>query len=174
MITIEITAAIDAAGTTQTFYVADDRFITTGSDTPPHTAFEPCLIDPGSLGRSAYSDGTTGGRTKLETGEIVLANLDGSLDGWLDYGFSGRTVTLRSGLDSAAYPAGWTTVLTGTIESIEAANDKLVLRLRDKQYRLDVPVCPNTYAGTNSLPSGLEGTASDLKGQRKPKVFGVV
>ncbi len=174
MIAIEITAAIDAAGTTTLLCVSDDRFVTTGADTPAHTAFDPLLLDPGSLGRNAFSDGRTGGATRLETGEIVLANIDGALDGWLDYGFDGRPCVIRSGSAESAYPSGWTEVLTGTIEAVEASTDKLILRLRDKQYLLDVPVCAATYGGTNILPSGLDGTADDLKGQRRPKVYGKV
>ena len=174
MIAIEITAAIDAAGTTTTLYVADDRLVTTGADTPAHTAFDPLLLDPGSLGRNAFSDGRTGGATRLETGEIILANIDGVLDGWLDYGFDGRAVVIRSGFAGTAYPTGWTEVLTGTIEAAEATADQLILRLRDKQYLLDVPVCAATYGGTNILPAGLDGTPDDLKGQRRPKVYGQV
>lgn len=174
MIAIEITAAVDAAGTVQTLYVSDDALVTRGTDTPANIAFLPRLIDPGSLGQSAYSDGTTGGATQLETGEIVLANIDGALDGWLDYGFDGRAVTIRTGRASADYPAGWTTVLIGTIEAIEADSEKLILRLRNKQYLLDTAVCSEVYGGTNSLPAGLDGTANDIKGQRRPRIFGQV
>lgn len=173
MIAIEITIAIDAAGTTQTLYVADDRFVTTGADTPAHTAFEPRLLDPGSLGRHAYADGRTGGATRMETGEIVQDNIDGALDGWLDYGVDGRAVVIRAGSPEDAYPTGWTEILTGTVEAIEATADKLILRLRDKQYVLDTPVCATTYGGTNSLPNGLDGTAADLKGQRRPRAYGL-
>lgn len=172
MIAIEINTAIDAAGTVQTLYISDDALVTGSADTPAHTAFNPRLLDPGSLGQSAYSDGTTGGATRLETGEIVLANIDGALDGWLDYGFDGRAVTIRTGSASSAYPAGWTTVLIGTIEAIEADSEKLILRLRNKQYRLDVAVCSEVYGGTNSLPAGLDGTDNDIKGQRRPRLFG--
>lgn len=174
MIAIEINAAINAAGTVQTLYVSDDALVTGSADTPANTAFEPRLLDPGSLGQSAYSDGTTGGATQLETGEIVLANIDGALDGWLDYGFDGRAVTIRTGRASAAYPGGWTTVLTGTIEAIEADSEKLILRLRNKQYRLDAAVCSTVYGGTNVLPAGVDGTSNDLKGQRRPRIFGQV
>lgn len=174
MIAIELTAAIDAAGTTQTFYVADDRLVTGAADTPAHTAFEPRLSDAGRLGRHAYSDGRTGGHTRLETGEIVIANADGALDGWLTWSFDGRAVTIRSGAAGDAYPSAWTTVLTGTAEGIEADETRIIMRLRDKSYRLDVPASASVYAGTNSLPSGLEGTAGDIKGQRKPVLYGQV
>lgn len=174
MIVIEITAAIDAAGTLQTFYVSTDRFVTGTIDTPPNVAFDPRLIDPGTIGVHIFSDGRTGGATKLETGEIVLANADGGLDAWLNYSWDGRAVTIRSGVDGAAYPGSWSTIFTGTIEAAEATYDKFIFRLRDKQLRLTLPVLTTYYAGNNSLPAGLEGVAGDLGGKVKPKCYGLV
>ena len=81
---------------------------------------------------------------------------------------------IRSGDAGDAYPAAWTTMLTGTAEGIEADEAKIVVRLRDKSWLLDKPASASVYAGSNSLPNGLEGTASDIKGQRKPKCYGKV
>lgn len=173
MIAIELTAALDAAGTAQTFYVADHRFITRPTGTPASTAFDPIVLDPGRIGRHAYSDGRTGGATRLETGEIVLVNVDGALDGWLNYSFDGRPVVIRDG-NSLDYPAGYTALMTGTAEGIEAGTSTLIIRLRDAQWRLDLPLAQTCYAGSNVLPAGLEGQAQDIKGQRKPRVYGKV
>ncbi len=174
MIAIELTAAIDAAGTTQALCVADDRLVTGAADTPAHVAFDPRLIDPGSIGLAAYSDGRTGGATRLETGEIVVANADGALDGWIGWSFDGRPVVIRQGEAGAAYPAAWSTLLAATAEGIEATGDRIVVRLRDRQYLFDTPVCAIPYAGSNSLPNGLEGTADDVKGRKKPRGWGKV
>ena len=173
MILIELTAAIDAAGTVQTLYVASDSFVTAPADTPANVAFDPRLIDPGTLGVNIFSDGRTGGATKLETGEIVLANADGALDVWLNYSFDGRPVTIRSG-DRGAYPSAFRTILVGTVESAEASWDKFILRLKDKQQVFLLPALATRYAGNNSLPNGLEGTTGDLGGKVKPRTFGRV
>jgi hypothetical protein len=173
MIAIELTAAIDNAGTTQTFYLSTDSFATSPSDTPANTAFLPVLIDPGSIGIHVYSDGRTGGATRLETGEIVIANADGQFDDWLNYSFDGRAVTIRSGT-SGSYPSAFPAVLVGTVESIEADWKRIVIRLRDKQYLFEKSALSTRYAGSNSLPNGLEGTASDIKGKVKPKAYGKV
>ena len=172
-ILIEIDAAIDAAGTVSTFYVSTDRFVTGTADTPAHIAFDPRLIDPGTIGLNAFADGRTGGNTKLETGEIVLSNVDGGLDGWNEYSFDGRTVTIRGG-STGAYPDDYTTLFTGTIEAVEMSTEQAVLRLRDKQWRLNLPALSARYAGTNSLPNGVEGTPDDLQDQVKPKAYGKV
>lgn len=173
MILIELTAAIDAAGTTQTFYLSTDSFVTAPTDTPANTAFTPCLMSPGSLGMNAYSDGRTSGATRLETGEIVVANADGQFDAWLNYSFDGRACVIRSGIDGA-YPAAFPAVLTGTVDSIEADWRKIVIRLRDKAWLLELPAFEGRYLGNNSLPNGLEGTADDLKGRVKPRAYGRV
>ncbi len=174
MKTLELTAAIAADGTTANIYLADARLVTGPDDTPAHVAFSTRIIDPGTIGVSVFSDGRTGGASKLETGEIVVNNIDGALDSWLDYGFDGWPVVSRSGVAGDAYPSAWTTVIRGTCEAVEANSQQMVLRLRDKLRLLDMPVCSAVYGGTNVLPDGLDGTATDIKGRRRPAVFGQV
>ncbi len=173
MYLLEITAAVDASGNTQTFYVSDDNFVTTPTDTPANTAFDPILLSQGSIGRYVYSDGRTGGNTKLDIGEVILTNIDGQIDTWIDYSFDGRQIKIYKG-DGGAYPADFTQIFTGTMDGIELTFDKAILRIRDKSYLFDVPVSSNSYLGNNSLPSGLEGVAEDIKGQKKPICYGVV
>lgn len=189
MIVLELTAAIDAAGTLRTFYVSESAFTTGPADTPAHTSFLPVLLDPGSLGVSAYANssttttnvdgtqsggGTTGGGTQLQSGEITLTNTDGQFDAWLNYSFDGRPVVIRDGDIGDPYPSGFTQIFVGTIDSIDADWTTLILKLRDKQYLFSLPVLTNTYLGNNALPLGVEGVATDLMGQVKPRVFGTV
>jgi hypothetical protein len=174
IITVELTAAIDAAGTTKTFYLATDELNTLATDTPANEPFETRLKDAGSIGVHVFSDGRTGGKTTLETGEIVINNIDGKMDAWHNYSFDGRPVIIRQGEPWAAYPAGFTTLLNGTAEALEGDNEKIIIRLRDQSYIFDKPLSQNTYGGTNALPAGLDGTADDLKGQRKPRIYGAV
>jgi hypothetical protein len=175
MILVEIQAAIDAAGTLTTLCLADSHFTTSPSDTPANTSFIQALSDPGSIGVHAYSDGkTTGGATKLETGEIVVVNVGGRFDDWLDYGFDGRTVTIRYG-EGGRYPEDFQTLFTGTLEGQpEVSFESLVFRLRDKQYLFSVPALITRYAGSNVLPLGFEGVPADVMGKVKPRVFGTV
>lgn len=173
MILIELTAAVDVAGTLKTFYQADASFVTSPGDTPANIAFGTRVIDPGSIGLHAFSDGRTGGATKLETGEITLANVDGALDHWLNYSFEGRPVIIRAG-SGGAYPASFSTLLAGTVDGIDVTPTQLVIRLRDKQYLFDKPVRTALYGGTNVLPDGVDGREGDLKGKARPVAFGKV
>jgi hypothetical protein len=172
MILIELTAAVDAAGTLRTFYVSTDGFITEPNDTPGNTAFLACVDDPGSIGLHAFSDGRTGGATKLETGEITLVNIDGQLDDWVKYSFDGRPVVIRSGT-GGAYPGSFRTVLTATVASVDCTWTKAIIQIKDKQFVLEKQARTALYGGTNALPNGLDGVA-DLKGKPRPVAYGKV
>lgn len=171
MILIEITAATDALGTLTTFYVSDARFATSPTDTPANQAFDASLIDPGTIGVSAFGDGQTGGETRLAYGEIVLANTNGQYDGWLNYAFDGRPVVIRRG-SGGAYPSAFQSVFVGTLESLTVTRKQVVIRLRDKQLIFSLPVLSTKYGGSNVLPNGLDGTPSDLQGKPKPRLYG--
>lgn len=173
MILIEITAAINAAGALQTFYVSDGEFQTEPTDTPANVAFDACLIDPGSIGLHAFSDGRTGGGTRLEIGEIVLPNVDGQYDAWVNYSFDGLPITIRAG-EGGPYPNAFPVLLAGTAEGVEASFSQVVIRLRDKQYIFEQPARTVLYGGTNVLPAGLDGVPGDLKGKPRPVALGKV
>ena len=117
---VELTPAIDSSGTLQTWYFTDgDGLATRPSDTPANTYIEPRLIDPGLIRRELFAGGELLGPVRSDYGEIVLANVDGALDSWIDYGIAGHAVIIRASADpTAAYPAGWTTVLVTQMERI--------------------------------------------------------
>ena len=173
MILVELTAAVDAVGTLKTFYLSDENFVTAPTDTPADVAFDAALLDPGSIGINAFGDGRTGGGTKLEIGEMIIANNDGTFDDWLNYSFDGRPAVIRYG-QGGPYPASFQTILTCTVDAVEASFKQIVVRLRDKQYLFTQQLLSNRYGGTNVLPDGVDGTAADLKDKVKPRVFGSV
>jgi hypothetical protein len=173
-IVVEIKAATNTAGTLATLYASDAPFITSPTDTPANTAFINSIMEPGSLGVHVYSDGRTGGASKLESGDLVLANANGQYDDWIGYSFDGRQIIIRSGPTGAAYPSGFVTLFNGTMDGVEASWDKITIRLRDKQFVFERPLLTTKYAGSNVLPDGLEGTATDIKDKVKPRVYGRV
>lgn len=174
MIVIEITAAINADGVTKTFYVSDTAYATKPTDSPANTAFEPTVKDPGTIGISVFGDGQIAGATQLETGEIVLSNANGQYDGWKDYGFGGRPVVIRHGEPGNAYPGSFVTVFSGVVANVYVDRKELRIRLKDKQHIFERQLLTDVYKGTNALPNGIEGTASDIKGRVKPSLFGNV
>lgn len=173
MIAIEITGAIDAAGTLKKFYIADAQFTTKPTDNPANTAFDPSLRDLTTYS-SLFAEGRTSGAQSVVPGELSIVNLDGQYDDWLNYSFDGRQVVVRRGNAGDSYPSAFTTILTATCETIEINRSLVSLKLKDKLFRLDSIVNKNSYGGTNVLPNGVDGTAANIKGKFKPRLYGTV
>ena len=139
-----------------------------------HVAYTPRIKQPANLRRDCFSAGTTGGRTAVGFGELVLVNSDGFLDAYLDYGLDGRSIEIIVG-DMAPWQAPtFTTVLKGTMEQPRVSNNEVSIRIRDRLAEFDKPLQPTKYAGNNVLPNGLEGVAGDIKGKPKARTFGKV
>ena len=132
--------------------------------------YPPRIEQPANLKRS-IGGSSVGGRTSMSYGELTLANLDGGINAIADDYFDGRTLTLKRGNPSMPYNT-FTTVLVATVESVAMERERASIRLRDKAITLDQPFSTVKYAGTNTNGAGIEGTADDIKGQSKPRIFG--
>lgn len=168
---VEITAH-DGSTTTTLRYSSGRGTMTLPSESPANAWFAPRLMQPISFKRTMFASARVAGGATVGTGEIVLNNLDQQLASLRDYGIDGRAVVVRLGAQGAAYPSGYTTVLSGTAEQATVGATTATIRLRDRLQLLTLPLQATLYAGTNSPPSGAEGTADDIKGQRKPLLFG--
>ena len=151
-----------------TLHYSDHGFVTKPTDSPASQYFEPRVVSALNFERHLFQRGLIGGRSIPNFGEIVLANADGGLDGFLEYGWDDRRVQVLLGGEGFAY-SDFGLVFDGTAEQIEITDDVLMVRLRDWQHKLDKPIQGTLYAGTG----GDEG-ASDLTGVRKPLAFGRV
>jgi len=167
---VEAVAAVDAAGTLATlrWTTASLGYATRPADSPANAVYDPCVKQVGYIERAVSVGGSRTGY-----GELTLAT-DGHLDGLLEYGFDGQAVTIRSGPPMGAYPADYPVKLRAMAEQPEFAGLTLRLRLRDRLAELERPLQTARYGGTNALPAGTDGTADDLKGQTKPRIYGVV
>ncbi len=110
------------------------------------------------------------GSARSGVGEAVLLNTDGGLDYLADYSVDGRLATLKL-VDEADVV---TQVLRGTVESLSYSGTRVALRLRDPYASLNRPHPYNVYGGTNALPAGADGVATDIKGKRRPRSYGKV
>jgi hypothetical protein len=168
----EIEVYDTAISAVKTLYFSTHGFTSRASDSPASTFYDPKLKQPGLMRRDIFSQGATGGASTTGYGLIELVNL-GTLDGMADYGFDGRNFRILLG-DTEAARSSFTTVIKGTMEQPEFTWQSLSIRIRDRLAEFDRTIQTTLYAGTNSLPAGLEGTASDLKGKPKPRVYGQV
>jgi len=157
----------------ETLYLATHTIATRPTETPANKLYDGRIVETGNFSRSLISQGRLG-RASDSWGYIELANTDGGLDSWLDYGFDGRPFIIKS-LPVQGMPVTQaTTLFRGTIAALESGNaaDTLRLRIRDRLAELQVPLLTVRYAGTSvSTGLGVEGDA-DLQDQLKPRVFG--
>lgn len=142
-----------------------------GSNANQH--YEGRIQQAANMERSLFDSQRTTGRSRIGYGALVLTNMDGGLDGLLNFSFAGRRITIMLGTVTAAGVV-WTTVLKGTMEQAELSWQKVTVKVRDRLLDIAKPIQQTRYAGNNALPAGLEGVADDLKGKPKPRVFGRV
>lgn len=169
---VEIVAAIDAAGTTTTLRYASQPYTTKPTDTPANTYYDDRITNPASISRSLYSNGTTGGASRVNYGAVELTNVDGGLDSILNYSFDGRSLVIKIGNPGADYST-FTTILNGTMEQVEFTFSKVTILARDKLAIVNMPLQTTLYAGNNALPNGVEGV-DDIAKSPKPLLYGQV
>lgn len=175
---IEVTAYADPGGTRTLCFCTGVGFTTRPTDTPAATTFLPAAIEAGNFSQFLVDALATDGRSRVGAGEIVLSNADGRLDFMNQLGLDGRQLVVRLGTPGTAYPADWTTLLTGTMEQAEFTWDAVRILLRDRQAEVyDKPYQPAKFAGSNTSvgaggEAGVEGSGDDLKGKPKPRLRG--
>lgn len=166
--------AYDKVGNTAvTLYFSTEGFTSAPGDLPANTFFDPRIEIPARIRRTLFSPGRTFGQSQVGFGDLILANEDGGLDFLEDYAFDGRTITQYRGPEGAAFPGGYTEVMVATMEQGLPNRRSYVIKIRDRQDEVDVPLQTTKYAGDNALPDGLEGVG-DLRGKPKPVCFGIV
>lgn len=137
-----------------------------------HQFYEPRIEQPANMQRALASGSATRGASRVGYGELLLVNLDGGLDGLVDYGFDGRAIVIKLGTLRPWQAPVWTTVLQGTMARADFSWSQLSISLRDRQAELDKPLQSAIYGGSNSLPNGVDGVSGDIKGREKPRLYG--
>jgi len=173
---IEMDVRVDGAGTIRTLCYSVYGFNSEPFDASPNVHYAPRLLRPGVLSQSLYMPGSTGGSSRSGFGGVQLSNVDGGLDALIDYGFAGNEIRILVALRGARY-ADFKRLCTGVMEQPVFDWNSISISVRDKQSELSSrKLQANLYLGTNSGSpmSGAEGTANDIKGSRKPLVFGQV
>jgi hypothetical protein len=138
-------------------------------------AYYPCLAEMLDFDQSLFDKGTTAGSITVGVGTIVLNNADGKLDKYRQYGFDGRTITVYKPRDKYDTVTDYSTLFfTGTVAYAEFGWSKITLYIKSRLEEINVPMQPNSFAGTNlgaGGDGGFEGGAG-LTGKTKPQIFG--
>lgn len=128
------------------------------------------LKQPALFTTSAFSGGVLSD-SRSGFGEAVIVNPDGGLNYLADYAVDGRLAELYL-FDNDTNVS--VLLLSGTVSIASFDRESISFKLRDPQEELELEHPQDVYLGNNVLPSGLEGVEGDIKGKKKPKVFGDV
>lgn len=150
-----------SGGSVVTRYLSNRGFVSTPSDTPASIAYRELLTEvPRITSKMAEA---LRGRSLISYGDLNVDNSGGELDAWLLDAWEARPLRLYLG-DPSWPKADFRLVFDGCTADIRARDNRtLTLKLRDRQYLLDVPLQTTLIGGT--------GPAKD---QRRPACYGEV
>lgn len=156
--------ALDPAGQLVTL-----RFSSGAYDKSPVYPYQVRIEQAGLYTNKAFTGAVLQG-SRSGYGATVLNNADGKLNYLQDYAVDGRPFSLSMLEENGQV------VLYFKASVQRLAFDGLTVQiiLKDQQIALEQPHPQEVYAGNNTLPAGLEGTPDDIKGAKKPKVYGKV
>lgn len=154
--------ALNAAGSAETLRFSDGKYIDGDGN-----VYGQYIADAPEISVIANDGGLFtlfGGNS---VGDIALNNIDGSLSYLADFAVDGRPAKIY-------FFDGNTAILrfSGSIGRMVAPPGQIVFSLKAFQETLTNKHPMAVYAGSNTLPEGIEGTIDTLKGKEKPKVFG--
>jgi hypothetical protein len=171
IVLVEITGYHLASGQVEVLRFCDGlAYRTLPSETPANALFRPFLTDPGWCRIDVYT--APGQYARVTPGECVLDDSSGELGAKLiGYAFDGRSIVVRIGERGAPYPAGYVTVINGTITGQPLFdNTSITFHPADLTTAQSKTLQTVRYAGTNVLPDGVEGL-DDLAAKVKPIVW---
>lgn len=171
-----IVRARDGTGAIVAQYYSTESVSTDGSNTVAANVYMDGTVEqPGVLALHLYGEGATRGSRDVNHGAAVFNNAGGTHDSWTSAAFDGCVYEVwRTPRDTHVSGTGTSKVFLGALEQAAVDEDKATLYVRDMMYLMDRPVLTTRYAGTNVLPAGREGTATDIKGNIKPMPLGKV
>lgn len=154
-------------GFVKKFYFSNTSYSSQETDTPPNQQFEPLILSI-PYQQKTISVFDSGGKSDI--GELVLSNDQGDLDGWVEYDFKGKPVTLMFGslnwplVNFQTYPVYVGAVRNNQDEFNPTITEKTIsFRFSDILEQL------NTVHQTNIMGSGTPD-----EGKIKPLIYGCV
>ena len=135
---------VNVAGEDVTRYIASRSYVTGPLEVPPNTVYLALVTDGLAFTEQISLTSEAG----LSSGDIELANTDGSLDSWLVDVWRNRPIKVWFG--DVRWPRGeFRLVFDGLVADVSGAGPESInLALRDKMGRLDTPITEAKLGGT--------------------------
>jgi hypothetical protein len=136
----------------------------------------PYLLQPLALDEWMFGSRQTRGIREPSGGSVIADNSTGAFDALTGVAFDGNqfAVLVAKFLNDEYVVGSYATYMRLVADNAEVTESRFTLLVRDMTFSLKKPALTSTYAGTNVLPAGVEGTPNDIKGTKKPKVYGIV
>jgi hypothetical protein len=147
-ILVEVESVLVGGGQSATFYLANRPFVTSSSDTPANTSYDPCLVGGISFSESLSLDSSV----SIGYGDLEVDNMDGSKDSWLNYVWTNRSIKIYIG-DPTWSRNDYTMIFSGLVSDVASrSRSSLNLVLVDKLQKLNNPISEVLLA-SNELAS---------------------
>lgn len=139
-----VEATVRSGGVETTRYMSNLGYVTSGTDAPSNTEYQSCIIDGCETDEEMTIDGTT----SLTVGSIVVSNMNGERESWLQDIWKNRPVKMYAG--DVRWPrSDFRLVFSGIAKDIAPAGvDALSLELRDKIQQLNTAITDDKIGGT--------------------------
>ncbi len=154
---------LDENNQAKTLYYSDGAYIDDNWN-----YYEPRMEQPALVQTSPNDGGTFHIFSEPSVGEISLINNDGELNFLADYAVDNGNLRL-SLIDKDGMKIPY---LTGKIAGKHEDSKNIYLAVRSMSEVLARPHPNKKYLGNNVLPDGVEGVATDIKGNIKSRVYG--
>jgi hypothetical protein len=156
--------ALDASNNPVTLHFGDEGIVLDG------IFYEQRMLQPALIKISPNDGGVLDIFADPSVGEIELINIDGELNYLCDYALDNSSCVLSLVSDDGTI----IDYLSVRADAPHEESGSIFIPIRSMSEVLQ-RTHPNTkYAGSNVLPAGIEGVATDIKGSVKPRVFGKV
>lgn len=155
---------LDETYTPKTLYFSDDGYTDNAG-----IYYEARMRQPAIINITGNDGGLLEVMSSNSIGEIELDNTDGELDYMADYAIDGRDCTLQLVNDNGTI----TTWFKGIVTRQYQRGNNIYLTIKSLSEALDTPFSVNRYDGSGGT-HGVEGIATDIRGNVKPRVYGKV
>lgn len=143
VVLVEAVARISSTETT--LYLSNRPYATLAAETPASTAYENCVTGGITFASRINIDGAP----SVSTGDIQISNPAGVRDGWLDYVWTHRAISVYLG--DARWPrADFRKIFDGTIDDLDSdGGESLSIVVMDKLQRLNNPITETLLGGSS-------------------------
>lgn len=136
------------SGSEHTNYMGNDSYISRPIDSPANTLYEDIVRGVPSF--TTRMSEQFSGQSSPSWGDVDITNENGVRDSWLTWAWDGRAIRVYLG-DATWSRDEFRLILSGTVASIYAKDAKTIsLKIRDKQWNLNVPVQTTLIGGTTA------------------------